>query len=98
MATLFRILAWLMPRTEEPGGLQSMGLKRVEHDLATEHARIFSTTWRTIQHLRIDYRFSFWISCLMLLRVAVQFGNSSRPQIMHLREYTSNSYSSTPEK
>ena len=82
MATLFRILAWLMPRTEEPGGLQSMGLKRVERDLATEHAR--RTTWRTIQHLRVDYRFSFWISCLMLLRVAVQFGNSSGPQIVPL--------------
>ena len=82
MATLFRILAWLMPRTEEPGGLQSMGLKRVECDLATELAR--RTTWRTIQHLRVDYHFSFWISCLMLLRVAVQFGNSSGPQIVPL--------------
>ena len=26
------ILAWSIPRTEEPGGLQSMGLKRVKHD------------------------------------------------------------------
>ena len=26
------ILAWSIPRTEEPGGLQSMGLKRIKHD------------------------------------------------------------------
>ena len=26
------ILAWRIPWTEEPGGLQSMGLKRLEHD------------------------------------------------------------------
>ena len=26
------ILAWRIPQTEEPGGLQSMGLQRVEHD------------------------------------------------------------------
>ena len=26
------ILAWRIPWTEEPGGLQSMGLQRVRHD------------------------------------------------------------------
>ena len=26
------ILAWEIPWTEEPGGLQSMGLQRVKHD------------------------------------------------------------------
>ena len=26
------ILAWRIPLTEEPGGLQSMGLQRVRHD------------------------------------------------------------------
>ena len=30
------ILAWRIPWTEEPGGLQSMGLQRVRHDLATK--------------------------------------------------------------
>ena len=29
MATNSSILAWRIPRTEEPGGLQSMGLQRV---------------------------------------------------------------------
>ena len=34
MATYFSIPAWEIPRTEEPGGLQSMGLHRVGHDRA----------------------------------------------------------------
>ena len=32
MATQSSILAWRIPWTEEPGGLQSMGLQRVRHD------------------------------------------------------------------
>ena len=28
----FSILAWRIPWTEEPGGLQSIGVKRVRHD------------------------------------------------------------------
>ena len=36
MATHSSILAWRMPWTEEPGGLQSMGLQRVRHDSATK--------------------------------------------------------------
>ena len=37
MATHSNILAWEIPWTKEPGGLQSMGLQRVTQDLATEH-------------------------------------------------------------
>ena len=32
MATHSRTLAWRIPWTEEPGGLQSIGLQRVGHD------------------------------------------------------------------
>ena len=32
MATHSSILAWIIPWTEEPGGLQSLGLQRVGHD------------------------------------------------------------------
>ena len=32
MATHFNILAWRIPRTDEPGRLQSMESKRVGHD------------------------------------------------------------------
>ena len=40
MATHSSILAWEIPWTEEPGGLQSMELQRVGHDWATEHTRL----------------------------------------------------------
>ena len=32
MANYSSILAWRIPQTEEPGGLQCMGLQRVRHD------------------------------------------------------------------
>ena len=32
MATHSSVLAWGIPQTEEPGGLQSMGSQRVGHD------------------------------------------------------------------
>ena len=35
MATHSSILAWEIPWTEEPGGLQSMGSQRIGHDWAT---------------------------------------------------------------
>ena len=35
MATHSSILAWRIPWTEEPGGLQSMGSQRVGHDQVT---------------------------------------------------------------
>ena len=35
MAIHSTILAWRIPWTEEPGGLQSMGSQRVRHDWAT---------------------------------------------------------------
>ena len=37
MTTHSSILAWEIPWTEEPGGPQTMGLKRAGYDLATEH-------------------------------------------------------------
>ena len=35
MATHSSILAWRIPWTEEPGGLQSMGSQRIRQDLVT---------------------------------------------------------------
>ena len=37
MATHASILAWRIPWTGEPGGLQCMGSQRVRHDCTTEH-------------------------------------------------------------
>ena len=42
MVTRCSILAWRIPWTVEPGGLQSMGLQRTGHDLVTEHSRMRS--------------------------------------------------------
>ena len=36
IATHSSILPWEIPWTEEPGGLQSSGLQRVGHNLATK--------------------------------------------------------------
>ena len=38
MATHYSILAWKIPWTEKPDGLQSIASQRVRHDLATEHS------------------------------------------------------------
>ena len=39
MANLSSILAWRIPWTEEPDGLQCMGSQRVGQDLVTKHSR-----------------------------------------------------------
>ena len=36
MAAHSGVLAWRIPRTEEPGGLQSLGSQRVRHSLLTK--------------------------------------------------------------
>ena len=43
MATCSRILAWKIPRTEEPGGLQSWGCK--ESDMTEQLTLSLSLTW-----------------------------------------------------
>ena len=43
MASCSSILAWEIPWTEEPGGLQSMGSHRVRLDLETEHTHVWCT-------------------------------------------------------
>ena len=46
MATHSSILAWRIPWTEEPGGLQSMGSQRVRYNWATNrHNRIDTVLW-----------------------------------------------------
>ena len=41
LATCSGVLAWRIPWTEEPSGLQSMGLQRLEHDWATNTFTLF---------------------------------------------------------
>ena len=53
MATYSSILTWNMPQMEEPGGLQSMGLQRVGHDLATKRLHAQGTkTAPELNHAR----------------------------------------------
>ena len=40
MATHSSVLAWRIPWTEEPGGLQSMGSQRLGHDLGTKQLEV----------------------------------------------------------
>ena len=73
MATHSRILAWTIPWTEEPGGLQSMGSQRVRHDWATHTFTLGSIGFHlsletkkhvgSLIHLRkqpLWHRFHFW--------------------------------------
>ena len=46
MAPHSSTLAWKIPWTEEPGGLQSMGLLRVRHDWATSLSLFTCMHWR----------------------------------------------------
>ena len=61
MATHFSILAWEILWTEEPGGLQSMGLQTVGHDL--------STNQQQSQMLPRHYLAAYVLSILKILSV-----------------------------
>ena len=52
MATHSNILAWRIPWTEEPGGLQSMGSQRVRHIEQLIHLLI---------NITISFKFICWI-------------------------------------
>ena len=61
MATHASILAWKIPWTEEPGGLQSMGCQRVRHDWHTSQSagqrllHIYNFLF-SIHHLSMHFR------------------------------------------
>ena len=48
MATYSSILAWKIPRTEKPEGLQSMGSQRVIHDLVTKQQQYKKSLSQTL--------------------------------------------------
>ena len=58
MATHSNILAWRIPRTEEPGELHSMGLQRVRHDWATNTRSLFN-------HHSIRYSYYIILVCII---------------------------------
>ena len=68
MATHSSILAWKMPWTEEPGGLQSMGLQRVRYNWVHvslhkhTHTHTLPFTWK----LRGHYKVINWPNSILL--------------------------------
>ena len=46
MAIHSSVLAWRILRTEKPGGVQSMGLQRVGHNLATNTFTFVTVSFR----------------------------------------------------
>ena len=62
MATHLSTLAWKIPWTEEPGGLQSMGLQRVGRDSGT-NTFIYLNGGKSLTLVLI------WFSCLLALDV-----------------------------
>ena len=48
MAVHSSILAWEIPWTEEPGGLQSVGSQRVRHDLETKQQQHTKVRWESL--------------------------------------------------
>ena len=89
MATHSSILALKMPWTEEPGGLQSMGLQRVGHDWVTKHAHtIEPSLWSGLgTQWRIKASLSpFLLSLSLLLFGSQVVYNSPRPhELQHAR-------------
>ena len=62
MATHSGILAWIIPWTEEPSGLQSMGSQRVRYDCVS-NTFISSQHWHIcLQHTQINIALKF-IQC-----------------------------------
>ena len=81
MATHSSILAWRMPWTEEPGGLQSMGLQRVRHDWLTQTYLILSSTCIITLHL-------FHISFMAIIYIIFyHFQKLFAPHILNVRKW-----------
>ena len=64
MATYSTVLAWRIPWTVEPDGLQSMGMKRVRHDWATNTSLHLTTAlliWESEGIFPSKKKMSYWL-------------------------------------
>ena len=61
----FSILAWRIPSTEMPGGLQSVGLQKVGHDWATNTHILYHSHWKDCCIFHLDETL-FYIEWLKL--------------------------------
>ena len=64
-ATLF--FAWRIPRTEEPGGLQSTGSQKATHNWACPHAAAITISEGQTKHLRP----ALWSTDTHILKVTI---------------------------
>ena len=77
MANHFRILAWEIPWTEEPGGQQSMGSHRVRLNLTTKTTTTY-TTWtarRSSKSILKEINSEYSLEGLMLKLKLQYFGH-----------------------
>ena len=65
MAAHSTVLAWRLPWTEEPGGLQSTGSQRVGHDRVTKY-RLFNTEVQKEEH-HWDNTFSSYLKLVNIV-------------------------------
>ena len=93
MVTHSNILAWEIPRTEEPGRLHPMGLQRVRHNWVTEHTQNVKTS-RWGEGKRHPHREDYWVkfkilkTCLFLLlssSMSVTFNNHPTSHLKALK-------------
>ena len=70
MASHSSILAWRIPRTEEPGDLKSLEFQRVGHDRASERSHCLLAFAVLIQHLCLQMFYLFlWVCmCIIIIR------------------------------
>ena len=69
MATHFSILAWKIPWTEEPGGLQSMGSQTVRHNWACMQKQcVFSCS---LYVLIMSHGYTIFRSAILILRFSL---------------------------
>ena len=92
MVTHSTIFAWEIPWTEEPSGLQSTRLQRVEHDLRTKQQHIFTKIFiLTIPKIRISSLSFLNLGAYVTHHTIVPYDCQSEVQIANL--YTTKLFS-----
>ena len=75
MATHSSVLAWEIPWTEEPGGLESMGLQGLGHDSATKQQHTNITVFlQFLQCLFFQILACFKSGCILQWKKTVNRG------------------------
>ena len=80
-ATHCSVLAWKIPWTEEPGGLQSMGSQRVGHDRVTSLSLSLHEAMSFYRNLRITgiTDTTLWDRMLKCKSMAITSGDEGKP-------------------